>query len=189
MSSLHSIDEPAETGDVGLMVRVVQLNQRMTQILEGITSTAGLTMADYLVLALIRRSPGHRSAPGRIATRLGRTSGGMTLTLDRLEAAGWLVRSQDGGDRRRVIVELTPAGVALATSVNHALHEWENSLDLTGRQRVQMANVMDELSDLLETNRSAPTPGRARVSATGATVTGATNSPSPQLSDAGDRPA
>ncbi|MGA7419860.1 MAG: MarR family transcriptional regulator [Acidimicrobiales bacterium] len=152
MPSLCSIDEPFETGDIGLMVRVVELNLRMTRILEGITSAAGLTMADYLVLAVIRRSPDHRSAPGQIAKRLGRTSGGVSLALDRLEAAGWLQRSQDGTDRRRIVVELTPPGVAVATSVNRALHAWENSLDLSGAQRDQMAAVMDELSSLFETH-------------------------------------
>ena len=125
MTSLRSIDEPLETGDSGLMVRVVVLNLRMTEILEGITSAAGLTMADYLVLAVIRRSPNHRSAPGQIAKRLGRTSGGVSLALDRLEAAGWLQRSQHGSDRRRIVVELTPQGVSVATSVNRALHAWE----------------------------------------------------------------
>ena len=46
-------------------------------------------MADYLVLGVVRRSPGHRSAPTAICEVLGRTTGGMSLTLDRLEAAGW----------------------------------------------------------------------------------------------------
>jgi DNA-binding MarR family transcriptional regulator len=34
----------------------------------------------------------------------------MTKRLDRLEAAGHLVRRPDPGDRRGVLIELTPAG-------------------------------------------------------------------------------
>jgi DNA-binding MarR family transcriptional regulator len=56
----------------------------------------------------------------------------MSLTLDRLEAKGWVRRSFDPADRRRVIVELTPAGLKLATRVNTALHEWEHGLDVDG---------------------------------------------------------
>ncbi len=152
MTRLHAIDQPAATGDRGLMVRVVELNHQMTQILEGITQTAGLSMADYLVLALIRRSPDHRSAPGRIAKRLGRTSGGISLTLDRLEANGWLRRSQDDRDRRRVVVELTPAGVDVATTMNYSLHEWERTLDLQPAERQTMAAVMDQLIELLDSH-------------------------------------
>ena len=71
----------------------------------------------------------------------------MSLALDRLEAAGWLVRSDDPDDGRRVVVELTPTGLALATRVNDALHEWEASLALTNAQQREIARVVDHLLD------------------------------------------
>ena len=39
-------------------------------------------------------------------------------------------RTPDADDGRRVVVELTPTGRRVATSVNAALHEWEAALDL-----------------------------------------------------------
>jgi DNA-binding MarR family transcriptional regulator len=150
--------------DVGLLARVVHLNSLVTQILDGVAARAGITMADYLVLAVIRRSPGHRSAPTRICERLGRTTGGMTLTLDRLEAAGWLERSQDAHDRRRVVVELTPDGLDLATGINEALHRWEQSLGLGTRRGAHVAEVIDELIELFAAHPAPPkTAGTGRV--------------------------
>ena len=70
------------------------------------------------MLAVVRRSPDQRATPTRICEILDRTSGGMSLALDRLEKAGWLRRSADPDDRRRVVVELTPEGLAVATRVN-----------------------------------------------------------------------
>ena len=116
--------------DDGLLGAIVRLNLAVTQVLDGIAGAHGIALADYLVLGVIRGAPGGRSAPTAICEVLGRTTGGMSLTLDRLTAAGWVVRTPDPDDRRRVVVELTPAGTELATRINRELHEWEASLGL-----------------------------------------------------------
>jgi DNA-binding MarR family transcriptional regulator len=45
---------------------------------------------------------------GRLAELSGLTTAAVTAVLDRLERAGYARRRRDDGDRRRVIVELTP---------------------------------------------------------------------------------
>lgn len=122
---------PDRSGD-GLLGSIVRLNLSVSSVFERIASSAGLTMADYLVLGVIRRSESSRSAPTAIAEVLGRTTGGMTLTLDRLVAAGLVLRSPDPMDGRRVVVELTPKGLAAAVKVNAELHAWESELVLPG---------------------------------------------------------
>lgn len=121
-----------ELPDDGLLGVVMRLELAVTEVLGEITTASGISLADYLVLGVVRRSPGGRSAPTAICDVLGRTTGGMTLTLDRLEAAGWLQRSPDPADRRRVVVQLSPAGKRLAAKVNDDLHAWERRLDLPG---------------------------------------------------------
>lgn len=141
MTRPTSLDLPAE----GLMARIVRLNIAVTSALEEITGAAGIGLADYLVLSVIRRSPGGRSAPSAICEVLGRTSGGTSLALNRLEAAGWVRRALDRTDRRRVIVSLSPSGLRLASRVNDALHVWEQSLDLPG-DRDAIHRVIDDLA-------------------------------------------
>jgi DNA-binding MarR family transcriptional regulator len=114
----------------GLLGPIVRLNLVINDVLETIAAGFGLTFPDYLVLGVVRRSPEGRSAPTAIAGVLGRTTGGMSLTLDRLAAAGLLLRTPSSEDGRRVVVELTDEGEKLAAAVNNALHEWEAALAL-----------------------------------------------------------
>jgi DNA-binding MarR family transcriptional regulator len=136
-------------GESGLMARLVALQLVAGQQLESVTAGHGLALGDYLVLAVIRRSPGGVCAPSTVCEVLRRASGGMTLTLDRLQAAGWLTRQPDHADRRRVLLRLTPAGHSLAVSVNDDLHRWERSV--TGRRQFRpIVEALDELLELLE---------------------------------------
>ena len=149
---------PDDWRDDGLLGGIVRLNLAVTQVLEGITGAQGITLADYLVLGVVRGAPGRRSAPTAICEVLGRTTGGMSLTLDRLTAAGWVRRSPDPDDRRRVVVELTPEGTALATRINAELHAWEASLELAAAP-AQVVEVIDQLTDAVH-QRSMAAPAR-----------------------------
>jgi DNA-binding MarR family transcriptional regulator len=143
--------EGLDLPDIGLVARIVRLNLLVTRLTDAIAGAEGVAAADYLVLAVLRRSPGHRTSPTRICEVLGRSTGGMTLTLDRLEATGWLTRAPDPSDRRRVLVELTAAGLAVSTRVNDALHAWERSLGLGRARRGAILRSVDELLELFDT--------------------------------------
>jgi DNA-binding MarR family transcriptional regulator len=155
-------DWAAELGlpaDVGIVARLVRLDLLLRRVLDDIAEAEGIAVADYLVLAVVRRSPGHRTTPTRICEILDRTSGGMSLALDRLEAAGWITRSADPDDGRRVMVSLTSTGLALATRVNDALHEWESTLELSVAQQRDTARVVDRLLERFETQRPQSSTG------------------------------
>jgi DNA-binding MarR family transcriptional regulator len=144
-----------ELPDDGLLGVVVRLELAVSEVLGAITGDFGISLGDYLVLGVIRRSPGGRSAPTALSEVLGRTTGGMTLTLDRLEGVGWVRRSPDPADRRRVVVELTPAGKRLATRVNDALHGWERGLDLPGDPAI-IRQAVEALTTAIHTGRRVP---------------------------------
>jgi DNA-binding MarR family transcriptional regulator len=130
--------------EVGLLTRVVRLDMLVTRVLDALVEPHGVTVSDYLVLALVRRG---RSSPVELCRVLGRTTGGMSLTLDRLVTAGWVERRPDPGDRRRIVVRLTAAGQARARAVNRALHDWEAALDLTAEEQ---AKIEDDLVGVTE---------------------------------------
>lgn len=142
-------------GTDGLLGHVVRLNVVVDRVLNDIVGASSISVADYLVLGVIRRSSDHRSAPTAICEVLGRTTGGMSLTLDRLEGAGLVRRLPDPGDRRRVVVEATPSGIDLALRVNADLHAWEDSLGLTSADRSDLAGALGQLTEAIAT---APDP-------------------------------
>ena len=123
---------------------VVSIWHGITEL--GETGPAEDLLLNYLVLGVVRGSEGSRSAPTAICEVLGRTTGGMSLTLDRLTTAGWVRRSPDPADRRRVVVELTDEGMRLAKAVNAELHAWERSLGLT----TDVVPVLDDLTDAVK---------------------------------------
>ncbi len=66
----------------------------------------GLNRTDTRCLDIIERLDG--VSAGRLAGESGLSTGAVTTVLDRLERAGYARRVHDPGDRRRVLVELTP---------------------------------------------------------------------------------
>ena len=139
----------------GLLGHVVRLNVAVDRVLAEITGASGISVADYLVLGVVRRAPQHRSAPTAICELLGRTTGGMTLTIDRLVKRGLVRRLPDPSDRRRIVVEATPAGVALAKNVNGARHDWERSLGASASQTRAIAAALGVLTELIDGSADA----------------------------------
>ncbi|MGA4538690.1 MarR family winged helix-turn-helix transcriptional regulator [Uniformispora flossi] len=136
--------------EAGLLTRIVRLNLLVTRVLEQLVEPHGLSVPDYLVLATIRRSAYGRTSPATIAEVLGRTTGGMTLTLDRLAAAGWVRRLPEPSDRRRVGIELTDEGRELAERVNNALHDWEARLPVEPGARDDVLGSVEQMIALVE---------------------------------------
>jgi DNA-binding MarR family transcriptional regulator len=73
----------------------------------------GLNTTDHKAMSLLERA-GPMGA-GEIAERTGLASASVTALVDRLEQRGFVRRVRDAKDRRRVIVEPAPEGVAKFT--------------------------------------------------------------------------
>jgi DNA-binding MarR family transcriptional regulator len=77
----------------------------------------GLTYPQYLVMLVLWE---HRvQSVGELGARLYLDSGTLTPVLKRMEVAGFLTRTRDPADERRVLVALTPAGTALREQALH----------------------------------------------------------------------
>jgi DNA-binding MarR family transcriptional regulator len=73
-----------------------------------VTRRYGLSHAALNALTVIEGNGGPLLT-GEVAARMHITSGSVTSVLDTLAGKGFVVRSSDPGDRRRVLVDITPA--------------------------------------------------------------------------------
>jgi len=100
---------------------------------------------EFDVLSALRRSGApYQLSPGRLLRETLVTSGTMTNRVDRMVARGLVERLPDPGDRRGVLVRLTPAG---RESVDAALDELllrERELlrGLSGKDSAELARTL-----------------------------------------------
>ena len=89
----------------------------------------GVSRSDYDALeALDEHGP---LTPGELGTLLTLTSGSVTALIDRLEKLGWASRNRHAGDRRKVIVALTPNAWRIGQD---ELRPYLEAIDTTARQ-------------------------------------------------------
>ncbi|WP_418958695.1 MarR family winged helix-turn-helix transcriptional regulator [Streptomyces tritici] len=87
---------------------------------------------------------GGSAAPSELAQDLDLAPASVSGRLDALEKRGFVRRTQSTSDRRRVVVELTPAG----------RETWLGAMDVLGHEEERLLGVLDEdernlLNDLL----------------------------------------
>jgi DNA-binding MarR family transcriptional regulator len=82
------------------------------------------------------------SSPSWLAEQLGLTTGAITKMLDRLQQAGYITRSADSHDRRRIIVTAVPAPLAEHLWRYQGMGRRMN--DIVARyNRVELAAILD----------------------------------------------
>jgi DNA-binding MarR family transcriptional regulator len=140
----------APTGVFGRIARIAALvDQSMDRVFEPF----GLTSADFVVLAALRRSgKPYRLTPTALSRSMMVSSGGTTKRLDRLESRGLVRRDPDPTDRRGTLVTLTDAGRSAIDEVETKNVENEKRLlaPLTRTERVTLTQLLRELLLALE---------------------------------------
>lgn len=107
-------------GTTDLRDDVMRLTQRL--VVEGtkfISAFAAIhqlhhTDTEALGLVLVAQEAGRPMTAGALAAELGLTTGATTAVVDRLERAGHLSRVRHERDRRKVLLQHSPGGRALA---------------------------------------------------------------------------
>lgn len=114
----------------------------------------GLEGWEFDVLAALRRAGApYELSPGALVSQTLVTSGTMTNRVDRLERRGLVSRRPDPGDRRGVIVALTPAGATVVDGAMADLLSSERELlsTLSERDRALLAALLRRLLTPFET--------------------------------------
>jgi DNA-binding MarR family transcriptional regulator len=137
-----------DVGPLEVVGRVSRLSRLIDRRLEENFARHGIEAWMYDVLATLRRtgSP-HELTAGELVRHSMITSGALTNRIDRLEARGFVERVADAGDRRKVIVRLTPAGRDLVDEVAVSHLDTERALlgSLSGRQQQELAGLLRTL--------------------------------------------
>jgi len=111
----------SEPGPMGMFTRLTRVGLLLDAFQHRCLDPFGLKFIDYSVLRVLQLSgPPYELTTGEIGDTVLRSSGGMTLIVDRLERSGLVERVTDRSDRRRVVVRLTPAGRELAQRASAA---------------------------------------------------------------------
>jgi len=89
----------------------VEAGRRLSRIMEtSIREQHGITGIQFEAMLRVGRSPEHRMSMSQLAEQMVLTSGGVTRLIDRLAAAGLVVRVSCPEDRRVQWTQLTDAG-------------------------------------------------------------------------------
>lgn len=109
--------------------RVLRIARLLEKHREALLTEYGLSVWSFDVLATLRRQgPPYRLKPTDLYGLLMLSSGAMTNRIDRLEQDGLVERLRDTGDRRSVMVQLTPKGIGVAEAVMPVLFAKEREL-------------------------------------------------------------
>lgn len=131
----HWLDLDFDDQVEAAFVRVGRIDRYLRNAKQRAVADVGLTDFEYdtLHVLMIRDTPGSAS-PTELAVELAVSGAGMTGRLDGLEKAGWIRRIPSVDDRRRVIVEVTKAGIEI----------WRRAMEIRGDAENDLAGALTE---------------------------------------------
>jgi len=97
------------------VLRTAAVVQRLTaQVVEA----SGVTVQQYNVLRILRGAGDAGLPTLAIRDRMIEEAAGITRLLDKLESAGYVARERSTPDRRQVLCQITPAGLAVLEALD-----------------------------------------------------------------------
>ena len=120
--------DPPSKARLRLWLKLLRASRQVEGTLrERMRAEMGSTLPRFDVMAALCRAPeGLRMS--EVSSRLGVSPGGLTGIVDRLVAEGLVDRRADGGDRRALLVRLTPAGAGEFARLAAAHEGWVDDL-------------------------------------------------------------
>ncbi len=117
-ASWHRERPDVDVSSVGIVSRIWRIARHLEQARKERLAEHGTDRVTLDVLAMLRRSGApFRMTAGELTHHSLLSSGGVSQRLEKLERAGLVTRHIHSEDRRRIDVELTPAGIELIDSI------------------------------------------------------------------------
>lgn len=153
-------DLPVATTEV--LTRLSRVRTRVEEELAGVFDRYDLSLADFTVIAALRRAGAPFTLPQSVLmARLGLTSGTMSVRLGRLAGRGVVSRTPSSEDGRGVLVTLTEKGAMLFDEVapQHLANEELLLSALSDDERRQLAALLRKLLVAFEHEQSTSSLG------------------------------
>lgn len=125
--------------------RLARLTRVVESAVDQVFARHGLRQGEFDVLSALRRSgPPYTLIPSELSAVLMMSRAGMTNRLDRLEAAGLVVRSMDPADRRSFRISLTERGLEVidATLTEHAANLHRLASGLSAEDTATLSRIL-----------------------------------------------
>jgi DNA-binding MarR family transcriptional regulator len=106
-----------------LFVAILKTADGLSQQAEQLIKSAGLTMAQYNVLRILRGAEPEGLLCRGISDRMISRDPDITRLLDRMENHGWITRQREKGDRRVVRTRITEEGLAVLQKLDQPVRE------------------------------------------------------------------
>ena len=139
----------AETDILSLADELRPALLRASRQLRREAQKAGVSALDAQLLGALKKNPG--IGVSELADREQMARPSMSGHVKRLEAAGWVSRSEaDAEDRRRVGLALTPKGVKALEAIRRRRNDWlaARLAGLPGPARAALAAAIEPLNEL-----------------------------------------
>lgn len=128
-----------------LFVALLKAADGLSQQAEQLIKSAGLTMAQYNVLRILRGAEPEGLLCRGISDRMISRDPDMTRLLDRMESHGWITRQREKEDRRVVKTRITEEGLAVLKKLDQPVRELHK-----GQFSHMSASQLKTLAKLLE---------------------------------------
>lgn len=122
----------------------------MTRAYAPLLADSGLTYPQYITMLALWQDPGQPRSVGELGERLHLDSGTLTPLLKRLASMGYVTRSRDAADERRVLVTLTADGLALRDRLAHVPLSIASCLGIGPAEGMALRDQLTALTASLE---------------------------------------
>ena len=135
--------------DNQLCFRLYAASKAITRAYRPLLEPLGLTYPQYLVMLVMWQqqndASGQEISVKDIGEKLQLDTGTLTPLLKRLEASGFIQRSRSDSDERKVLLQLTPSGIALSKQAKDVPYALFCQLDVPVETAMELAGQLDKL--------------------------------------------
>jgi DNA-binding MarR family transcriptional regulator len=137
LKQTRPFQSPAHEAVISILRTAAVVQRHVSQVVEA----GGVTIQQYNVLRILRGAGTAGLPTLAIRDRMIEEAAGITRLLDKLEAAGYVVRERSTPDRRQVLCQITASGLALLATLDEPV-EAINGTALTALDEGEQATLI-----------------------------------------------